>query len=180
MATSFVWCCCAKLILRVVWLADWRPIIVCLNILSVLSRSCSLCVRMFGHNLHWFKQFEQHAEGRYFMPFVRLYIYHENDLFSLIPLFRVLPIIKYSLRCCHCLCSVPLAVQLDTLCVWILNLQASLLFDVCFFLSLHLLVEPVCMCVRFFPLSLQTHKYFFATRFILRSFTGCVIAIRFG
>lgn len=59
------------------------------------------------------------------MPFVRLYIYHENDLFSLIPLFCVTNKIVPVLFVCHCplpaslfRCGVCVcvSVQLDAVC----------------------------------------------------------------
>lgn len=78
------------------------------------------------------------------MPFVRLYIYHENDLFSLIPLFCV------TNKNVRLLCSDvlwPFAYQLVPFLLWLwlwlytadwtvnVNLQASLLFAKCYFFS---------------------------------------------
>lgn len=144
-----------------------------------LSFSLSLCVWMFllSHNLHWFKQFEQHAEGRYFMPFVRLYIYHENDLFSLILLFRVLPIIKYTLAA--------IAYGLFRCTIYKLDVCASFESSgIASIRSFSQFVFSVCahsvFSSFFFYFILSNHKYFLATRFILLSFTGSVIAIRFG
>lgn len=103
------------------------------------------------------------------MPFVRLYIYHENDLFSLIPLFRVTNKI---FRCCWCLRFVPIWCNWTLFFAFSLSLSPSLsgVLDMWIFRQrLYPLNDDVFFspCAGFSFFFIQNHKYFLATRVIL-------------